>query len=204
VEQSPERQEQLPAPSARLQAVPVVPAAAPTAAVGGEQPADDKQLGDYLWNLHKYTNDYVRFADTKAAAILGFCSGLMGVLYLAKNPKRLLSMAPVSWSLGDWALIAAFILLTVALVCVGMAIVPRLEGRQSRGFIYWDSALEHGAADTYWQRLTQHSSRQLNEHLAHHVYSVAAISSAKYRWASRAIRVAMVGASFAAVVLIAT
>lgn len=173
-------------------------------AVSTEQPADDKQHSDFLWNVQKYTSDYVRFADTKAAAVLVFCSSLIGVMYTSKHPARLLTVPLASWSAGDWLLVGALLSLMAALVCVACTIVPRLQSRQARGFIYWNSVLEQGTADSYWHRLSELTGRQLAEHLAHHVYDVAEISSAKYRWVNRALRWAAFGGTLAVVVMVAT
>jgi hypothetical protein len=34
----------------------------------------------FLWDVHKYTNDYIRFADTKAAFVAAASTALIGTL----------------------------------------------------------------------------------------------------------------------------
>ena len=174
-----------------------------TQTVADESPADDKRLSDYLWNLHKYVNDYVRFGDTKAAVILVFCTGLVGVLYNVKAPKRLLNVAPADWTFGDGLLVLSLILLSAAVFCIAMVIVPRTRSRQTRGFVYWNTILEHGTAETYWQKISERTDRELSEHLAHHVYDVASIVSRKYWWMNWAMRLALPGAGLGAMMALA-
>ena len=181
----------------------LLPVSAGAPPVADEAPADDKRLSDHLWNLHKYVNDYVRFGDTKAAVILVFCTGLVGVLYNVKTPRRLLSMPPAAWTFGDVLLVLALVLLAAAMFCIAMIIIPRTQSSQSRGFVYWNSILEHGTAETYWAKISHLTDRQLSEHLAHHVYDVAQIVSRKYWWTNWAMRFALPGAGLGALVALA-
>src|SRR4051794_35473694 len=71
-------------------APPVPPAlAAPPPAVQGP-PGLSFPL-DFIWKTHDYTNNYIRFADTKAGLIVVIISGLLAGLL---NAKAYLWMSP--------------------------------------------------------------------------------------------------------------
>jgi hypothetical protein len=44
------------------------------------QPTDT----DFIWKVHSYTNEYIRFADAKAGAVIAWCSALTAALFAAK------------------------------------------------------------------------------------------------------------------------
>lgn len=44
------------------------------------RPVDWDAASTLLWDLHSYTNEYIRFADTKAAFIATACTALIGSL----------------------------------------------------------------------------------------------------------------------------
>jgi hypothetical protein len=58
---------------------------------------DANSLEDFLWQVHEYTNEYIRFADTKAAFIVAASTALIGTSisslildsFLRKAPKPL-------------------------------------------------------------------------------------------------------------------
>src|SRR5262249_7698300 len=46
--------------------------------------SDEAAKREFLWHTHEYVNEYVRFADTKAALAGAIASTLVGALYTAK------------------------------------------------------------------------------------------------------------------------
>ena len=114
---------------------------------------------DFLWNVHSYTNEYIRFADTKAALTVAWATALLGVLYAERvhavpNPET-----------GFWVTS----LLAAAALCAGFvlsvwSILPRLLcnpiarsspkntktiATKSVGLIYWGDVLSLNDAVTY-------------------------------------------------------
>jgi hypothetical protein len=59
---------------------------------GGDTPT---QI-EFAWHVHTYTNEYVRFADTKAAAVLAISAGLIGGLFAAKAHRFIMDAHFVS------------------------------------------------------------------------------------------------------------
>jgi hypothetical protein len=72
------------------------PATAPSANVAPvHQPPEltaggtpDTAHGEFIWKVHPYTNDYIRFADTKAAAVIAWCVSLISLLFASKAHHR--------------------------------------------------------------------------------------------------------------------
>src|SRR6516162_6744003 len=50
-----------------------------------------KPFFEYLWKAHDYTNNDIRFADTKAVMAVGFCSALISGIFAAKLPRFILA-----------------------------------------------------------------------------------------------------------------
>ena len=103
---------------------------------------------DFLWKVHDYTNNYVRFSDTKAALVIAFASGFIAslVTHDLHHPIREARFGrPLDWQY-TWVVLgayAAFICLASAVLVAIASIVPRLRSRppEPRNFWGWlDSA----------------------------------------------------------------
>jgi hypothetical protein len=154
---------------------------------------------DFGWHVHGYTNEYVRFADTKAAAVLAISAGLIGGLFAAKA-HRFFMDANLVWhgaelreSLLCGGAVASFALLTAAILMAVWAIRPRLWNRQVPGYIFWESVLAHGSPEKYRTSLLQASQPVLAAHVAEHVHALAKICHHKYLWANLSIWAAVAG-----------
>jgi hypothetical protein len=63
-----------------------------------EQPMSDSSATDELkadhlefaWKTHEYLHEYIRFADTKAAFVVAWCSALIGMLYVGQLHQAVL------------------------------------------------------------------------------------------------------------------
>ena len=42
--------------------------------------ADEQDQNEFFWKVHSYTNEYIRFADTKAELVIGWTLALVGAL----------------------------------------------------------------------------------------------------------------------------
>jgi hypothetical protein len=148
--------------------------------------ADAKVCFDFIARVHVYTHDYIRFADTKASAVLaasGFLfSGLLtrgdalGVI-LRNSPSLQLTCCAVFF--GVCALIGLVLTIGFCVACV----MPRLNSHGS-GLVYWDQVAKQQG---YVQLVTTLSGEAAVEQLAEHVKAVSKTAQRKYTFVSRAL-----------------
>lgn len=103
-----------------------------SAQLGGGQPPAPGSALEFLWKVHGYTNEYIRFADPKAAFAVAVAAGLLAALFNAKchafcSPSKL-SLADATWDATRLGAVS-----TMALSCLlgstfllSWAITPRL------------------------------------------------------------------------------
>jgi hypothetical protein len=160
---------------------------------------------DFLWKVHSYTNDYIRFADTKAAFCASFASALIGALFASKlhelfiTKLRAGNFAGLTF-LADLSL-GAFVLLTLSVIFAVVVIRPRLWTHSDKGFIFWEAISAFDAAEAFSTQFRTKVEAELDECLSHHLYTLAKISSRKYFWVSTSILMAAAGAALAVIVL---
>jgi len=158
-----------------------------TPGVGGEV--------QYLWNVHGYMNEYIRFADTKAGVVIVLASGLVAGLYAANLHVPIVSTWPVAWEWLGVLSALAFLLLASGIVLAVWAIRPRLTNDQQCGFVFWESIRGFRSASEYWQALRAEGEERLAEHLAGHLYTLASVCRKKYFWVAVSIWVSLGGAA---------
>ena len=165
-------------------------------------PADIKIHFDFLWNTHRYLNESIRFADTKAGFTVALACPVVGALFAGKLQDLFLLTAPRQWSPISWLSAAAFLALGSSITMGVWTISPRLISKQPHGFLYWGGVTEHGSPETFWANMKTQSQETLVEHLAHHVFCLSQISQTKYSWARLAMALGMLGGLLAVLVLL--
>lgn len=213
---------------------PIPSAPAPNLAsnvVAASTAASDTVRREFIWKTHDYTNNYIRFADTKAALIIALTSGLLASLLGVKahhycSPSRLNLREPVwldSW-LGSFAFLA-FTFLILGFCCAMLTIAPRLWNRLIRGlwntlkhmfsktarastiqpgFVYWSSILAHSSPENYYNALSAQNEGELARHLAAHQYVLGGIVEEKFLYVDRSIRFALLGGIIAGLFILAS
>jgi hypothetical protein len=185
-------------------------------------PKDDEKL-DFLWHIHAYSNDYVRFADQKAGLILAIETGLVAALYSAKLHKAC-SISRLSYenatvfetALGSFAALA-FAGLLVAVICSVKAIMPRLwhdfrpslmarlrtrlANGMDKGAIFWRQVLKNNDKEDYANYVVGLDRGRMANAVAYHIYSLAGVANAKFDWINLSIAFGSVGAIFAILAL---
>ena len=154
------------------------------AAEAQSAPVDMKAQLDFLWNTHKYLNDYIRFADTKRRFTVALVSTVVGDLFAGKLHDLFLLTAPKQWTVIAWLSAGAFFALGASIACGVWTIRPRLLSKQSKGFLYWGGVTEHRSPEAFWNELRRQSQERLAEHLGHHVFCLSELSRKKYFWVS--------------------
>ena len=190
-------------------AVPEALAAAPSLPKTFEETTSEGKLTkkrEFLWQVHAYTNDYVRFADTKAAFCVGIASALIGVLFASKSHELFIQTMPVRF-VGDCNYLAyismgAFILLIFSIAASVLAVRPRLWTYSEEGFIFWGAIANFKDPDIFTARYQSQTEEELSQCLSHHLYSLATVCRRKYYWVNAAIMSVAGGGALAIAVLL--
>ena len=153
----------------------------------------DAEHREFVWKVHEYTNEFIRFADAKAGVAIVFCGALLSGLYSARLHRPLLSRPIGAWHVGDVLAAAAFVLLALGTLAAVVAIRPRLHNPQPKGFIFWDSIRAHPNGDAFADAVATEPMDGLGRHLAAHLHVIAGIASEKYGWAHASIFMAIIG-----------
>lgn len=169
-------------------------AGSPTAGAVGGAVFDEWRM-EFAWNTHAYINEYIRFADTKAAAAILFCSGLIAGLYTAGAHHLFSRSTPGHWGFLGFVAFLAFAFLAVGVVAAGWATLPRLWSSQpSRGYVFWDRILVHGTPAAFVNDVTSRSGGELLDHVSHHLFDLSAVCRSKYKCVKVSLWTAGIGA----------
>jgi hypothetical protein len=162
----------------------------------------DKSRVDFLWRVHSYTNDYIRFADTKAGFTAGIVAALMGAL-IASHPFDSIGHTPIyQWHYRTWASIIALLFLLFSFGFALWAIKPRRNTSMPKGFIYWDSIAAHTSDAGFAEACRQLNEDDLELNVARHLHTLAGICKRKYDWTALAIQTGCVGGAVAGAVIL--
>jgi hypothetical protein len=180
---------------------------------------DQKEQIDFLWKVHSYTNDYIRFADQKAGLLLAVQSGLVAALYSAKLhlacsvSKLNYDQATAKDTLLGFVALLAFAGLLVGIACALFAIVPRLwvqfrpslvarlrnklVGDLPKGPIFWKQVLLTGSSEEYVQYVEGLSPTERVRQVGHHIHALAGVANAKFDWINLSVAAGALGAFLA-------
>jgi len=148
--------------------------------LGNSPDLENEAAGPFLWNVHSYINEYIRFADTKAALVIAYGSALAGVFY-AKG----LHKAPLACPINRWderlalSALAIGLVLTSVLVAV-IAIMPQLRSSGRKGIVFWNDIVAHKNSDGYHGAVAGLPPQELLRQLSRHVYFLSVIARRKY------------------------
>jgi hypothetical protein len=164
--------------------------------------------------VHSYTNEYIRFADTKAAAVIAWCATMIGVLYSTKAHLRFMDSAykptdvVCSPDFVRYVSMIAFMLLAAAIVLAFWCLKPRLwsvrgEKVHPPRFIYWEQVLAHQDSEKgFKDAFGEQSYSSLADHCASHLQVLAGIAKVKYKWVNWSIRVGAIGTALGGIALL--
>jgi hypothetical protein len=176
---------------------PIVGSLARTASV-----EEDEFMDDYLWSVNAYINDHIRFSDTKAGSVIVLAGAVLSLMYGGGLQRSFASQPFAAWTVTSVGAMLAFLFLGASVLTAAWSMRPRLVRVHTTGFIFWESVLAHGSADTFVRSLNGQSRQQLLDHLATQIYHVSLVCSRKFLWVARSIQLCLAGAMLAAIVLI--
>lgn len=162
----------------------------------GSQP-----LPEFLWEVHSYINEYIRFADVKAAFVVVIATGLLGALVTSSLYRPLFQSSAEGPARSVWIAVGAIILLGASLICSIIAVKPRLTGKWHHGFIFWESIAGFESGGKYWHEVKSLSTEDRARAIAEHLYALSGVARAKYKWVNLAILSLICGAIPAAILL---
>lgn len=87
---------------------------------------------DEFIKLHQsYLNEYIKFADAKALAIISINGFILNFNFSKRNIKF--------HNTEDIFNFTAFILLIITIILAAFAVYPRTNNRSEKGIIFWDN-----------------------------------------------------------------
>lgn len=149
--------------------------------------SDPDKLNEFAWNVHSYTNEYIRFADTKAELVIGWTSAIVGALLATDFEKHF------ALSIPGTICFAGFLLLLASFACGFWTVLPRLWTTQKLGFIFWDNIRAHKSKEAFVADLRQLSVDELNGHVIEHLHDLSLVCAAKLKWVKFSIWFAFTG-----------
>jgi len=174
---------------------------------GGQTVSEDNNLesptgtSDFLWEVHRYTNEYIRFADTKAGFIAGVSAALVGSLVASSLFDSCFRSSLCQWSKLQWAGIIGLLMLSVSLALSIAAIRPRLWNSTSVGFIFWGSIAGHGSAREFTKEVERLTAKGMNTAISDHLFVLAGIAKRKYAYVDYALYVGAAGGVLTCIVI---
>lgn len=164
--------------------------------------------GTFIWNVHSYTNEYIRFADAKAGVVIAWVSAVIAALISTKAHYYFVkaTLAFPGFGFRETALgvcsLTAFLALATSFVLAVWTIRPRLHSSQVRGYIFWENIRRYKQKKDYWDELGACDSAGLERTTAEHVWDLAEVCSRKYFWLNLAIYFASVGSSLGCLIVL--
>src|SRR5258708_7193333 len=155
--------------------------------------SDRARQQEFLWKVHGYTNDYIRFADTKAAFCVGIASALMGALFATKAHELFTKVTASHWSSLAKVSFGSFVVLAASIAAAVTVIGPRLWTHSEKGFIFWGDVSKFESSNAFAVAYKAQTDEDLDKSLSRHLYMLATICKRKYFWASVSILAVVVG-----------
>jgi hypothetical protein len=158
-------------------------------------------LEAFLWQVHEYTNEYIRFADTKAAFIAAASTALIGTCISSTILDSSLRKSPCAWYWSQWTAAAGLVLLSVSVLLSLWAIRPRLWNKTPIGFIFWESIGGHTSASAFSQAIHKTTAHVRTNAIAEHLFILASIAKRKYACVNYAMWLGIGGGALTAIAL---
>jgi len=193
----------------------------------GATPSSATTALDFQWKIHAYVNDYIKFADAKAAVVIAWTSALIGALYAVRAHDAVAKLQLSFWLmpfremyLGAGSAIA-FVLLALGFWFAVVAIAPRLrpsyptieeqalENQRIYGtsdlrpVIFWKQIRAYNTGNDYWKATESLTDEQRLAEIGRHCWTLSRIVMNKYWWVGWSLRLAFFGSiAVAAVILV--
>lgn len=127
---------------------------------------------DEFIKLHQsYLNEYIKFADAKALAIISINGFILNFNFSKHNIKF--------HNTEDIFNFVAFILLIITIILAAFAVYPRTNNRSEKGIIFWDNINSMGEKE-FIDKVKFEKEEELLEMMIQQNYFLAKTASMKY------------------------
>jgi hypothetical protein len=160
---------------------------------------------EFLWKVHSYTNEYIRFADAKASVVIAWAGALLGALF--SQQAYLLIFRDWTVDLAAFAnsfsVTAAHLALAIGFSMAVYVVLPRLNkaGKEPRPneLIFWGSVRAFSDSSKYLAAVS--TCNDEDRCVADHIYVIGGIAAKKYSWLRTSIVITAIGTLLAIYVL---
>jgi hypothetical protein len=139
------------------------------------------------WKALQQVNEWIRFADAKAGAILAGSAALGGVVLHALPQWSKHGEHP--WQF--WLLIASLVAVTLAILFALRVLAPALRAGEPRSLVYFDHiARKHPSVSNYVTALRRllDNEDDLVDQLGHQIWANSRVARHKFVAVGRAVR----------------
>lgn len=160
-----------------------------------------KQI-EQLWKVYDTTNEWIRFSDTKATAILAM-NGIIAGFYFS-NMTKLQNMLAIRHILII-PLVVGVCTILFSTICSALCMVPRLKIVKDDSLIFFsDIAKGYSTVDSYEKAIKKTLTDDgVKTEITHQIWANSKVAHEKYNWITYSVYffAATVFASLAFVVL---
>jgi hypothetical protein len=130
-----------------------------------------------LWKTYEAINELIRFADTKATAILAVDGVIAGFYFSNVNSiQTILVQKPFA----ILPLIMATAFLLISSIFAAYCIAPRLKMNKSNCLIFFCDIAKYKTADNYGKALENITNEKFEEQLINQIWANSKIATKKY------------------------
>lgn len=144
-----------------------------------------------------YIQDSIKFADTKAGALLGM-DGLITKLAFDEIRSESGTLYRIGDSLGLFnltLLIVGVVFLLAGIVLAIFVVFPRSSSKLHKGFIFWENVAEYKSAKEYTNEFMNLPEDEIDRKIAEENYYLATTATRKYQVLRHGFWVSSIGVS---------
>lgn len=130
-----------------------------------------------LWNTHKAISELIRFADTKAIAILAV-NGVVAGFY--SSNISLVQTVLEQHSIACIPLVSAMVFILLSTISAAYCVIPRLGTKKGSLTFFRDIAGNYKSATDYENAIQKATSGRFRTDLAHQIWAISKVASTKY------------------------
>jgi hypothetical protein len=143
-----------------------------------DESGEPATLGANLWTTLEHVSEWVRFADTKAAAVLTVDGILATVLVTVFGQGQLAHRVAIYLPLG-----ASAVLLVVSAAMCMLCLLPRLTAGPSTNFVYFIGIAAFPSAAAYFGHIRELArAGEFDRELASEIWLRSHAARTKYRY----------------------
>jgi len=156
-----------------------------------EVPVGDETTTVFTSSVHAYINDYIKFADQKAAFVFAAVAAMLALLQ-KNSVTKIWIKSPAMWSLTEALAACAVVSLLVSAAASLLVVLPRKKGSPT-GMVFWGAISKCRSAEEYASLVRAMEPAQLTKARLQHCHELSLVCTRKYKALSWAIWSAAAG-----------